>query len=714
MARIKPTYQVAQSDCGLACIHMLMQAHGTRASIRKMRVHYAPGRNGLTVSNLATVLHDYGLATRAFKCSYSYLSDIPLPAIIAWAPKHYVILEKKRNRGWQIIDPASGRRICDEQTTQESFRNLCIIVKDSSGAKKSKEIREESSWVSLSRILFHKLSLFIPLFLGVVLVAFTTLIIPELTANLIARYQSNSNGMIWGVISGIVFAFFLVQLLNVIMSTLAATQIGKHLSEAIFHRLLNAPLSYFLIRPQGELLYRISLVKILENFVTNSFPKALISVVLSLISATYIAVVNTVSFMVLVVATIIYLLIFHFSRRKINDITELLNVEESLANSVLVDSITSIQVVKAGGHEKNVFSNWCTHNEKTFIYEKKRAVVRGAVNSFLSSMQNFFPIVVFLVTYWQSSHTPDIANALKVQLLATIYLSQISLIVEFGGQIGEASAAVRRIDDILSYQDYSIFSKDAHSDFSMPISLNKVSFRYGAFSNSVINNFSLILKSNTKIAIIGKTGCGKSTVAKLVAGLLNPSSGSIKIAGESIHNVKQHSFYRNVTYIPQDSPLRSASLRENLDWNKSHTDDELLVALKQAQFDLDSGDFPQGLDTVLVNGGQNISGGQRQRIAIARVFLNRPQLIILDEATSGLDQKTEAELYTVFENMQCALLAITHRLETVRTFDQIVVLENGRVVESGTFDALIESKGVLFSMYNAYKSERMRSQNDCS
>lgn len=154
----------------------------------------------------------------------------------------------------------------------------------------------------------------------------------------------------------------------------------------------------------------------------------------------------------------------------------------------------------------------------------------------------------------------------KNLVLRTTRFQEVSGLFPGHVQSGEFARCLGNVGD---FSDYSSFSKDANSDFSMPISLNKVSFRYGAFSNSVINNFSLILKSNTKIAIIGKTGCGKSTVAKLVAGLLNPSSGSIKIAGESIQNVKQHSFYRNVTYIPQDSPLRSASLRENLDWNKS-------------------------------------------------------------------------------------------------------------------------------------------------
>lgn len=703
---MKPSYQVAQSDCGVACAHMLLQAAGVQSSLRDMRVLYSPGRDGLTVRQITHILRDHGLASKVFRCSYSKLTTLRFPAIVAWIPNHYVVVTRVSNSHWRIIDPAVGRRRVSPREFRERFAGLCVVSDRVAEETRSETTGDESSWLVIGRLLRHKMTVFLPLLLGICMVGLITLYVPEGTSRIVDEYREQPSAALWASLAALAGGFFLVQGLNVVLTSFSATEIGRTLSERVYHSLLEAPITYFLVRPQGELLYRISLVKTLENFITSSLPKLLVAGVMVTISFICLLGADSMAFVLMCVTASLYLALFRYSRIKMNKISEELNAIESLANSVLVDSITSIQVVKSGGLESFTFEQWCTRNRRVFQLERKRTIVAGIVSAFVSALQSCLPIAVFLIAFWRSRQEAPLASALRAQLLSTIILTQLTTIVDAAGKLGETGAAVRRVDDMVTYRDQPIFRKGASKNFQMPMSAESVSFSYGAFSGRAVDQVSLKVDSHRRVAVVGHTGCGKSTLAQLLAGLLNPISGRVMVGGIDIRDVRQKDFYDNVVYIPQDAPLRSASLRDNLCWGEQISDEDLLDALAKAQFAFDSIEFPQGLDTFLVNGGRNISGGQRQRIAIARCFLCTPQVIILDEATSGLDQQTEALLYRVFQKLDCALVAITHRLETIRDFDEIIVMRDGAIVEAGSFNELLDIEGEFSLMHNAYRKTR--------
>lgn len=712
LVRIKPSYQVAQSDCGLACAHMVMQSYGITASLRKMRVRYASGRDGLSLSALIRILRDYGLDAKAIKCSYSNLDRVPLPAILAWNPAHYVVLEKHVHHRWRIIDPASGRRWCRASELEANFSGFCVV----NGSKIAKIDRsdevDEPAWKSLLGLMAGKLLWLAPLLLGVILVTGVTLAVPQITGWIVKALGNVEHALLVSLLTAISVSFFLVHLINTVLSAIASTTVGKRLTEVIYRMLLSAPLSYFNIRPQGELLYRISLVKTLESFVTSVLPKLMVGLIASLGCLIYVFFLDVSSFVLLATASILYVGVFNFSQHHVKKLSDDQNQEESLANSVLVDSITSIHEVKAGGYELEIFSEWANHNANVVALERKKLSFRGTISALVTTIQTFLPVGIFFISL-RNGYTPDtLAQAVKLQLLATVALSQITTIVEMGGQIGETASALRRIDDLVNYKDTPLFLPDASSSFNLPIRLNDVSYKYGVFAENALSNISFEIPERKRIAIVGETGSGKSTLAKVIGGLLVPSSGVVLANNILLNQVRQASFYQNVSYVPQDAILRSASLRDNLTWGKVHSDDQLIRSLESAQFTIDSELFPQGLHTMLINGGANISGGQRQRISIARALLKHPKLLILDEATSGLDQSTEADLYRSLNKLDCAFVTVTHRLETVRDFDMIIVLDGGKIVETGTFESLLENKAYFTRMYFAHTNTEKVASND--
>ncbi|MDO5099780.1 MAG: peptidase domain-containing ABC transporter [Corynebacterium sp.] len=682
---------------------MLLQSYGCRKSLRHLRTKFVPGRDGLSVKQLIYILQQSGLATKAFRCSFSCLSKLSLPAIVAWSPNHYVLLTRVENHRCRVIDPASGYRWVSNEEFKKHFAELCLCPVGEARDFIGDEQQDENSWRSVLALLRGTYKTFLPLFLGALLVGLVTLYVPDLTSKILSLYKVGAYNWAWVALFGVIIGFFLVQAMNVVVTSFSASRIGRVLSEKIYHSLLNSPITYFLVRSQGELLYRMSLVKNLENFATVWFPKLLVAFAMAAVSLVWLITSSPIIFTMLIIAALSYFLIFEYIRVKTNRLSEAINEYESLANAQLVDSITSIDVVKSSGLEKITFEQWRKNNERVFLLDRKRSILNGIVTSFVMSLQSFMPIAVFLVAYSQSTFGNNIAFALKTQLLSTIFISQLTVFVDFGSRLGETNAAVRRIEDIIVKTEDPIFAPDAKCKFNFPVSVEKASLSFGTFSRLALKDISTSIEQGEHLAIVGETGCGKSSLARLFGGLLNPTSGVVRVQGLSIKEIDQSDFYHNVAYVPQDASLRNATLRDNLTWDRSIPDEELLTALRRAQFDFSGEEFPQGLDTFLTNGGQNISGGQRQRIAIARCFLSAPKLLILDEATSALDQRTEAKLYDVLRHMGCAFITVTHRLEVIQDFDRILVMKDGSIIESGSFEYLMNRRGEFYNIFNAYR-----------
>lgn len=706
MVRLKPSYQVTQSDCGIACAHMLLQSVGIRTSLVNMRTEYAAGRDGLDLASIRKILLYFGVTTKVYQCSFSRLERLHLPVIVAWRPSHYVLLLKIDGAACHIIDPAVGRRKVSVEKFKDHFVGYCIVADRSEPIDVGEETRDDNPWMVIGRLLKDAPSAFSPLLVVAALVAIATLYAPNAAARLVESYADSPSTLLWLSLAGLVVGFFLVQTINVVVTALTASRIGRFLSERVLSSLLNAPMAYFLVRPQGELLYRLSLLKTVESFVTNVLPRMVVAGVMLFVSLLAILRVDLLVFLGLGAISVVYLGLSRYSQLKIARVTEEINSEESLANSIMVDSITSIQVVKSLGIEKSSCQQWAKKNRRIFELDRTRTVIAGTVSAFVSSVQSFLPVVAFLIAFWNSEGDIALSSALKVQLFATLYLAQLAILVEASGKTGEANAAVRRINDLVVYKERPIFNADASEDFRLPLTGTSLSYRYGAFGKAVVTGVDIDVSSGSRIALVGRSGSGKSTVAQLLAGLLSPTSGTIQAGQVPIEEIRQTEFFQNVCFVPQDAPLRSATLRDNLCWGEDIPDEDLYTALKLAQFEFDGQDFPMGLDTFLVNGGKNISGGQRQRIAIARCFLRQPEVIILDEATSGLDQYTEAELYRAFQDLDCALVTITHRLEAIQDFDEIIVLDGGSIVEKGNFAELNMFDGVFNMMYKSYRKEK--------
>jgi ABC-type bacteriocin/lantibiotic exporter with double-glycine peptidase domain len=259
-----------------------------------------------------------------------------------------------------------------------------------------------------------------------------------------------------------------------------------------------------------------------------------------------------------------------------------------------------------------------------------------------------------------------------------------------------------RVGDILDQEPDRTFGAGCREDVGGDVEVRGVSFSYTARSRPVLHDVSLTVPAGAKVAIVGPSGSGKSTLAKVLAGLYQPTAGDVRYGGHTLGEHTKQAFYSAVAYVEQNSPLQNKTIRDNIVWGNGHrTDDDVVAAARHAQLHDDVAAMALGYDTMITQLGANVSGGQRQRIVLARALARRPRVLILDEATSALDQRNETAVFRHLAVQRMTRIVVAHRLVTIVDADLIVVMAEGRIVESGTHEQLMERNGTYRSLYGA-------------
>ncbi|MBO7702973.1 MAG: ATP-binding cassette domain-containing protein, partial [Solobacterium sp.] len=274
-------------------------------------------------------------------------------------------------------------------------------------------------------------------------------------------------------------------------------------------------------------------------------------------------------------------------------------------------------------------------------------------------------------------------------------------LISAGQTMQEMRTEIERVEDVMEYEEDPVFNSE-HADpdeslkkLSGEVTLSHVTFGYSPLSDPLIRDFSLHLEPGSRVALVGPTGCGKSTIAKLVSGLFQPWEGTITFDGKTQQEIDRSVFTGSLAVVDQDITLFEDTIANNIKmWDTSIEDFEMILAAKDAQIHEDIMSRPDGYNHVLIEGGNDFSGGQRQRIEIARVLAQDPRIIILDEATSALDARTEYEVVRSIKDRGITCIVIAHRLSTIRDSDEIIVLDHGEVVERGTHEELYQNDGL--------------------
>jgi ABC-type bacteriocin/lantibiotic exporter with double-glycine peptidase domain len=470
-------------------------------------------------------------------------------------------------------------------------------------------------------------------------------------------------------------------------------------SQLLWH-VLTLPMEFFTQRHSGDLANRIAASEQIAQLLSNGVAAN----ALNLISVVFIAV--TMAFYdgllaaISIAMALLNVLLLRLVARQREDLNRKLTIERAKLNGSTIEIIRTIETIKAGGLEDDAFARWAGFQAKVLNAERDL----GVYSTFLDTCPIFLTgLTIAIVLGVGGLRIVDgaltIGGLVALQALLASLVEPINALVQQTTAFLAIKGNLFRIEDVFNYPGRPLVPIE-HAPAHMPaklsgrVELKDVSFGYSALEPPLIEDFSLVVEPGCRVALVGASGSGKSTVGRLVSGLYRPWSGDIRIDGWSMAEIPQEIFTNSVAYIDQEILLFEGTARDNLTlWDDTVPEASLSRALKDALIHEDVAVRAGNYDCRVAEDGRNFSGGQRQRLEIARALAGNPSVVVLDEATSALDPIVEKAIDDNLRRRGCTCIIVAHRLSTIRDCDEILVMSSGRVVQRGTHQELLAEGG---------------------
>lgn len=548
--------------------------------------------------------------------------------------------------------------------------------------------------------------------MSIVLVGIT-LMIPLFTQLLIDNGFGDATSFAT-ILGSLIIALIIMVILNFLRTYFSIKIIYRfswHLLSGAFTRVLSLPAKYFTVRAPGEIIYRLNSLTRIQDVLGTTLVQACLDLVSGVAILVYVFWISPwlgIMILLFTLSTFAFLII---AQSYVNSATDKELHEGTNAQSIQLDAIVSINSVKLGGYVQSYIDDWKQRFRKFLNATSHRMrIQQGIIGSILSGIQVFAPLII-LVTgiYMAELGLMTLGQAIAVQSIVALLFVYVNSVFTIAS---EALVAVRYIvlaEDIFEYPVENS-RKDSKGMPSGSVSIKNLSFSYTSDSIPVIKNINLDISDGETIALVGLSGSGKTTLGKVIASLFEPTSGSIYFGGIEYDEYNLDTLRDSISYIPQEVNLHNRTIMENLKLGSQLTEAEIRELCDSLEFMKFINEFPMGYNTVISETGANLSGGQRQRIHIARVLLQTPKLLIMDEATSSLDNISQSYVYDALSKLKCTKIVIAHRLETILNADRIVVLENGCIVQSGSHEELVNIGGLYAKLFGA-ELEKGRVEN---
>jgi HlyB family type I secretion system ABC transporter len=715
--RVPVMLQMSAVECGAACLAMILNFHGRKTRVSDCREKCGVGRDGATALSIARAARGYGLRVRAHSVELRDFGQVQLPAVVHWNFNHFVVVERWSARSVTIVDPAMGRRRLSAGEFSAGFTGVVLTFQP--GVQFERRQRwAGTTWTSylpymlqtpgalttMSQVMGASVMLQI---LGLALPVFTKVLIDYILPVRIGSLLTMLGlGVVVLVLSQMVVSFLRASLLIYLQA-----RVDSRVMLSFFEHLLTLPFSFFQQRSSGDLLMRLASNTVIREMLTSQSISTILDGTLVIVYLGILLVVSPMFGLIVLAIGVVQVSVLAGTTVRVHGLMQRELAAQADSQSYLVQALSGIATLKASGSEDRSLDFW---SNLFFTYQSvslQRSYLSSIIETTLMGLRTFSPL---LLLWFGASRVIDgtmsLGTLLALNALAGGFLSALAMLVSNGQRFQLVKAHLDRISDVLEAEP----EQDIHAVQSPPplkgsLEIRNVSFQYDPNAPLVLRDVSLRVEPGQKIALVGRTGSGKSTLIKLLLGLYKPTSGQILYDGLSLESLNYREVRHQMGVVLQESFLFSGSIRENILFNDPALPLERAAeAAGLAVMHDEIIRMPMNYETLVAEGGSGLSGGQRQRLSIARALAHRPALLLLDEATSHLDAVTEQLVEAQLNRLSCTRVVVAHRLSTVRDAELIVVLDEGAIVEQGSHEELIARHGY----YEALVHHQMGSEAD--
>ena len=698
--RVPALTQLSEVECGAACLAMILTYYGRKTSVSEIRERCGVGRDGLSALSLVQAARSYGLRVRAISLQHSDFRFVKLPAIVHWEFNHFLVVERYSPRFVDVVDPASGRRHLPAEEFDAGFTGVVLMLEPSAQFDR----QTAASPLTLRTYLVNSLKqaplILVQILAATLLLELLGLAVPVLTEVVVDRViPFHMNTILPFLAAGIlivVLSQLVITLLRALLLIYLQARLDTHVMLTSFEHLLSLPLPFFLRHASGDILSRLAS----NTFVFDLLSNQLLSTILDgsfVIVYLIILFTQSLAFGLLVAAIgLLQVVLLLCSTGPIRALASRELEAQGKAQGYETEALVGIETLKAAGAEQHVFERWSNLFFNQLNISLRLNYLSSVMQTLMSSLSALSPLLLLWFGAIQVlNHTMSMGTMLALNALAAAFLAPLASLVSTGQELQLVRSHFERIADVLAAEpEQEVKCTQQPPRLTGRIKLERISFQYDPNAPKVLRNITVQIEAGQKVAIVGRTGSGKSTLGKLLLGLLIPTEGEIFYDGLPLQSLNYQAVRAQFGVIMQEATIFSGSIRQNIGFSEPTIGmGQIVKAAQAAVLHEEIVQMPMEYETFVSEGGNVLSGGQRQRLALARALAHTPAILLLDEATSSLDVLTERRVECNLNALACTQIIIAHRLSTIRHADVILVLEQGTLVESGSHEELLARNG---------------------